>query len=178
VSTATEDGDRLAATDDGSAVGHVKPENRVEAVHPWLFWPLTLIGAGILGFGVYGIWTHANMGLLGVPLRPWLTWFIGAVLLHDLVIAPIALAIGRGLRVVRPLYLRAPLQIGIALTVLIPVLMFPLLRGYGANNQPGNASVLPKDYATGLVVILALVWLSMAGLAWWRRRRETATDDA
>ena len=148
-------------------------DTRVEAVDPWVFWTLTLLGVAIIGFGAFGIWTHRGDGVLDLRLRPWLTWFVGAIVLHDLVIAPIVLLIGRGLRFVRPRLLRGPLQVGLALTALLTLMAFPLLRGYGA--RAVSPSQLPRDYVSGWLVLLAAVWAGCALWAWWRQHPRTGS---
>jgi hypothetical protein len=147
---------------------------RVEAVPGWLFWSLTGIGLAVMGFGIYGMWVNQGTGLLDVRLRPMLTWIIGAVVLHDLVLAPVTLATGRGLRRVRPCLLRAPLQVGLAATALVTLLAFPLVRGYGT--RAADPSRLPLNYTVGYGALLAVVWLACAAWAWQRGRRSGAAE--
>jgi hypothetical protein len=144
-------------------------DTRVEAVPGWFFWPVTALGLAVMGFGIYGMWVHQGSGLLDVRLRPMLTWMIGAIILHDVVLAPLTLATGRGLRGIRPRVLRAPLQVGLAATLLVTLLAFPLVRGYGA--RPGDPSRLPLDYAVGYGALLGVIWLACAAWAWRRGRR-------
>lgn len=151
-------------------------DTRVEAVPGWLFWPLTVLGLAVMGFGIYGMWANQGTSLLDVRLRPMLTWIIGAIILHDLVLAPMTLATGRGLRWVRPRLLRAPLQVGLAATLLVTLLAFPLVRGYGA--RPGDPSRLPLNYAVGYGALLAVVCLGCALWAWQRGRRGDIASDA
>lgn len=146
---------------------------RVEAVPGLLFWGLTVIGLAVMGFGLYGIWTNQGTGSLNVRIRPMVTWVIGAIVLHDLVFAPIVLAVGRGLRWVRPRALRAPLQVGLATSALVTLLAFPLVRGYGA--RAGAPSRLPLNYTVGYLALLGVVWIACAGWAWYRGR-DTGTD--
>lgn len=156
----------------GADTGVEAVDTGVEAVPAAVFWPLTLAGLAVLGFGVWGMWVNQGTGLLDVRLRPLLTWMIAAVVLHDLVLAPATLAAGRGLRWVRPRVLRAPLQVALAGTVLVTLLAYPLLRGYGA--RAGDPSRLPLDYSTGYAALLAVLWTSCAAWAWWRRRAAAA----
>lgn len=141
-------------------------DTRVEAVSGWLFWGLTGLGLAVIGFGLFGIWTHQGTGVLDVRVRPVLTWTIGAIVVHDLVFAPLVLLVGRGLRRVRPRALRAPLQVGLATSALVTLLAFPLVRGYGA--RAGAPSRLPLNYTIGYGALLAVVWLACATWAWQR----------
>lgn len=154
-------------------------DTSVEAVPRWLFWPVTALGLAVMGFGIYGMWANQGSSLLDVRLRPMLTWIVGAIILHDLVLAPVTLATGRGLRWVRPRLLRAPLQVGLAATLLATLLAFPLVRGYGV--RPDDPSRLPLNYAVGYGALLGVIWLGCALWAWQRGRRRADVvplDDA
>lgn len=144
-------------------------DTRVEAVPAGVFWSLAVIGLAVIGFGLYGVWVHRGTGILDVRLRPVLTWTLGAIVIHDLVVAPASLVIGRGLRRVRPRLLRAPLQTALAATALVTLLAFPLVRGYGA--RASAPSRLPLNYTVGYLVLLGVVWTGCAAWAWWRTRR-------
>ncbi len=155
------------------ADGRREIDTRVEAVPAALFWGLTAVGAVVGGFGLYGMWVHRGAGILDVRWRPMLTWLLGALIAHDLIVAPLALVVGRGLRRVRPRVLRAPLQAGLAVTALVTLLAYPLLRGYGV--RQGDPSRLPLDYATGYGAVLAVIWTGCIVWAWLRRRDRTMT---
>ena len=43
-----------------------------------------------------------------------------------------------------------------ATSAVLAVVAWPFVRGYG--RQPGNPSLLPRNYAAGLVVYLAAIW--------------------
>lgn len=150
-------------------------DTRVEAVPAWLFWGLTILGLAVIGFGAYGIWTHQGTGILDVRVRPLLTWTIGAIVVHDLLFAPLVLVVGRALRHVRPRALRAPLQVGLAASAVVTALAFPLVRGYGA--RASDPSRLPLNYTVGYGALLAVVWLSCAAWAWHRARAAADQDD-
>ena len=89
-------------------------------------------------------------------------WVLGGILLVDLVVVPIALGIGR--LVGR----RAELRCALAASAIIVVVGWPFVQGYG--RQPGNPSLLPRDYGTGVTVALGAVWVS-AGIVWAIRER-------
>jgi hypothetical protein len=143
-------------------------ERHVEAVPASLFWGLTVVGLGVMGFGLYGIVRFAGTGILDVRVRQMATWVIGAVLVHDLVFAPLVLAVGHGLRWVRPRALRAPLQTGLAATALVTLLAYPLVRGYGVRGA--DPSRLPLNYTAGYLALLAVIWWACAVWAWQRGR--------
>jgi hypothetical protein len=142
-------------------------DTRVEAAPGWLFWPLTALGLAVSAVGVYGRWRNRGPGILDVRLRPIVAWTVGAVIVHDLIFAPLALMVGAGLRWVRPRVLRAPLQVALALTVLVTVVAFPLVRGYGV--RADDPSRLPLNYALGYGALLVCIWAGCAAWAWFRR---------
>ncbi|MFI6377096.1 hypothetical protein [Streptomyces sp. NPDC050546] len=102
-----------------------------------------------------------------------LVWLGGAVVLHDVVIAPIVLL--AGLLLVRDGVrgpVRGALLVGGALTVVaLPVLLRP--------GRTANSSVLPLDYPRNwliaLMVVATVTALVLAVRAFGRRRR--ATDE-
>lgn len=88
-------------------------------------------------------------------------WIVGSALVVDLVVIPIGLVGGRltGERA----WLRWPL----AATATVALVAWPFARGYG--RSAGNPSLLNRDYATGALVAVAVVWV-LAGLSELRRR--------
>lgn len=135
---------------------------------PRVFWVGTILGGIVLAWGVYGLLADQGSGVVDVKLRPWLLWFVGGLVVHDAVIAPLTHLVGSGVRRVRPALLRTPVQIGLALTAVLTLFAFPLLRGYGLDAQPGNTSVQPVDYTVSWLVLLAAVWAFIVALALWR----------
>jgi len=158
-----------------------EPEpNDVEHAGSVVFWSAMAVGFTVIGWGVYGLLVSRG-GVVGVRLVPWLLWFVGLLLAHDLLVAPLAHLVGRGIRHVRPVVLRTPLQVGLALSALVTALALPLIREYGAGAQAGNDSVLPRDYTVGWLALLAAVWLGAAaltGLLSLRGRRRLQRDQA
>lgn len=84
-------------------------------------------------------------------------WVVGGVVVVDLVVVPLALAVGRVLRH------RAPVRWALAASATILVVGWPFVRGYG--RQPANPSLLPRDYGMGVAVAMATVWA--AATLWW-----------
>ncbi len=141
-----------------------------EPVSGRVFWAAAATGGPIMAFGVYGLLSNAGAGVIDVRPGRWLLWFAGGLLIHDGVVAPTVLLVGRGLRRA-PVLLRTPLQVGLTLTGVITALAFPLVRGYARSTQPGNTSVLPGNRGLQLAVLLAVVWLAVIALAVVARRR-------
>lgn len=100
-----------------------------------------------------------------IDVRPaiWVRWMVTGAVVHDVVVAP--LAVGVGWLVVRivPRTLKAPVQAGLILTAIVVAVSWPALRGYG--RIASNPTYLPRDYATGLALTLALVWIACGAWA-------------
>lgn len=101
-------------------------------------------------------------------------WLAGAVVLHDLLVAPLVLAAGLLLALLpaRGLLRGALVTAGCLTAIALPVLLAP--------GTPGNPSVLPLDYPRNWLLSLAAVAAVIgAALAWrWlrgRRARRTRT---
>jgi hypothetical protein len=118
------------------------------------------IGVPMMLVGVVGMLEH----LQSTPPSSFLRFFIGGDLVHDLVVAPLACAVG--LIVVRhaPTQTRAPLRAALLASAVLVAIAWPALRGYGRARTPDNHSVQPLNYATATATALAVVW---AGAACW-----------
>jgi hypothetical protein len=133
-----------------------------------LFWTLLPVGGLLMAWGLVGLLREAT---LTVPAS-WLRWFLGGLLAHDLVLAPLIFAIGMATRRL-PAALRPPARAALIVSGTLGLMSVPLLLGYGRATQPGNVSLLPGNYFANLAIVLAAVW-AVAG-AWtlfslWRRR--------
>lgn len=109
------------------------------------------LGLTLMGLGVSLVWAQA----------PWdvAVWLVGAIVLHDGLIAPLVLLLGLGVALTRPGVrgpLRAALMTGGCLTA---IALADILRP-GPRN---NATVLPLDYVRNWLVLLGVVALG-AGL--------------
>lgn len=117
------------------------------------FWTCLVAGVGIVGYGLAGAWAdRADTRPAGLGV-----WLAGSGVAHDALVAPVlvvaALVTGR-----LPVAARLPVRLGLALSVLLTVLFWPVVRGWG--RSPSVPSALPLDYGRNLVVVLALVWLT------------------
>jgi hypothetical protein len=133
------------------------------------FWIAVGIGGAIGAYGLHGLLgaapsTRPPQALLGA---------LGLNLVHDAVLAPIACLVGLVLTRWLPARLRLPVRAGLFATLVVLVVGWAPLRGYGRDRVPDNPTVDPIDYTTSVPTALAVVWLltfvSIAG-AWIRRR--------
>jgi rSAM/selenodomain-associated transferase 1 len=122
------------------------------------FWIGLALGAPVMAFGVAWILGHPGKG------KPFelAKWIIGADLLHDAVVAPIACLVGVLLLARLPAALRAPVRAGLFASAVVLAVAYPALRGFGRN--PTNPTELPLDYTTAVATALAIVWALAA--AW------------
>ena len=118
------------------------------------FWVGLVIGGGVMAFGLRGVLMQSGATDPGALTR----WVIGADLLHDLVIAPIAIAIGWCVNRAVPTRFRAPVQAGLIASAITLAIGWPGLRGYGRHLVPDNPSVQPLNYATAVLTVLAMIW--------------------
>jgi hypothetical protein len=85
-------------------------------------------------------------------------WVIGLALVHDLVLVPIVLAVGVGLRRWAP---KAWVAAALLVSGVVTLVAWPFVRGYG--RLANNPSILPRNYGRGLAIVLALTWLVALG---------------
>jgi hypothetical protein len=119
-------------------------------------------GFAVMAYGVYGLF-HASG-----QTKPsqWIRWFIGGLVLHDFVIAPIVFLLAVVLiRPVPPPW-KACLQGALIASGILTLAAWPYVAGYG--QRPDNRTLLPNDYGPGLLVVLALVWAVAAATALWK----------
>jgi hypothetical protein len=89
-------------------------------------------------------------------------WVVASDLAHDLIAAPIVVAVawlvGRWL----PAPVRVPVRWALASTAILALIAWPFVRGYGRN--PTIPSLLDRNYATGLTAYVVAVWV--LAVAW------------
>lgn len=133
-----------------------------------------LCAAGVLLIG-YGAW-----GLLTPDRAPaflrYLALFGLGIVGHDLLLAPVAIAVGALVARWTPPSLKGPIRGGLFVSLAVTLVALPFALGYGY--RPDVPSALPYDYSRGLVVTLAGIWLGVAAVALLRavRRRRHPND--
>jgi hypothetical protein len=132
-----------------------------------------VLGLPILAVGIRGVLVDAAdthpVELAG--------WIVGAAAVHDLVLAPVVVAVG-GQAGRLPVALQRPLRFAVLATASLVLIGWPLVRGYGRSGSV--PSLLPRDYGRGLAVAVGVVWLVAVGAAAVaaRRRRDGGDDGA
>ena len=121
------------------------------------FWIALVIGGGIMAFGIQGVLDNLSASATDVA-----KWVIGADLLHDFVVAPLAVGIGWAVGRVVSMRWRAPIQAGLMATAITVAIGWPGLRGYGRHLVPDNPSVQPLNYATAVGTVIGIIWAVVA----------------
>jgi hypothetical protein len=120
-----------------------------------LFWVSAALGTVLIGFGVRGLLHDAAATKPGELAR----WFFGAGAIHDFVWVPLTLLAGLATRRVPPIE-RNPVRIGLAVSVVLTFVTWPLVQRWGAS--AANPSALPLDYGRNLVATLLVCWFMVA----------------
>lgn len=123
-----------------------------------LFWTATVAGWVVIGYGLVGLVDERHRTAPASLGR----WFVGGVLVHDLVWAPLALVAGAVIARLPGPWRGAAVWATFSSAVLVLV-GWPFVRGYG--RDPANPSLLPRDYRAGLLAYLAVTWVLAAGAA-------------
>ena len=123
---------------------------------------LALLGIGLGGYGAVLL-----LDLAPVIIMRILVWAVVAAVVHDLVFAPVCMAIGLAGRRLIPLPWQSPVAVAGLCSVVLVLLAIPVFSRPGM--RPDNPSVLDRDYPLGLAIALAVVWLCVPGYLLLRR---------
>jgi hypothetical protein len=129
-------------------------------------------GVATMGYGITRLWFGHQVG---DPVRV-VEWLVGAIIIHDLGIAPLVIGTGYVLTRVLPGWARSIVQGGLLVAGAVLVISIPLL----IKPVPSIPTVLPLDYARNLAIVLGSVAFGTAaliGLRGWRRHRAAHTSD-
>ena len=122
--------------------------------------------------------TARYVAMRSIDVRPalWVRWWVTAAVVHDVVVAP--LAVGVGWLVVRfaPRVAKAPVQAGLIVSAVVVAMSWPALRGYG--RIASNPTYLPRDYGRGLILSLAVVWAACGAWTVLRALRQRRSTEA
>jgi len=129
------------------------------------FWICLIAGWAVIAYGIGGLLLNADR----THPEQWIRWVVGALVVHDLIVAPLVFALGAYLVARIPPGARAATQGALFASGVVVLTAWPFLRGYGL--LADNPSALPNNYALGLAIVLSLVWAATAVLLTWTWRR-------
>lgn len=112
---------------------------------------LLLFGLAIAGYGVVLVWENPRVIFFRIVV-----WALAGVVLHDVVFAPVCVALGFAGRRLIPQRWWAPVAVAAFCTVVLIMLAIPVFDKPGL--RPDNHTVLDRDYHFGLWISLAFVW--------------------
>jgi hypothetical protein len=125
-----------------------------------------LLASASVPAGAYALWL-----LVQSAMDQWLallTWLLGGVILHDLVLAPMVLAVGVAARRL-PGYVRAPAAAALVVWGSVTVLAVPVLGRFGARDD--NPTLLDRPYFVTWLVGCAVTVLLVGVTGAVRRQR-------
>jgi hypothetical protein len=122
----------------------------------WWFWAALVVGWGVMIGAAVGALVDSRNANLPALVR----YIVVFDVVHDAVVATLTVVlawlVGRWL----PAVARGPVRAALALTAILVVFSYPLVRRLGA--RASNDSALPLDYSRNLLVVLAIVWIGTA----------------
>jgi len=132
-----------------------------------LFWISAAAGWFVIGVGLRGVILHS------IDTRPsnLARFAVGGALLHDLLIAPVVIALGLLLARAVPGRARATVQGALVVTAVLALFSYPLVRAYGLATH--NPTSVPHNYTLNLIIVLSVVW-AVAAILVARRLRAAA----
>ncbi|MBA3282419.1 MAG: hypothetical protein H0U29_09340 [Acidimicrobiia bacterium] len=138
------------------------------------FWVTMALGGAVTLFGAVGLFTAE-----GNDLKSFIPWFAGGALLVDLVVVPLAAAIGLLGRRLIPPPAWPPVRAALLASAVLAVFAAPLVADLGG--RPDNESLRPRDYGSGLLTAVVVVWaitlaVGVATMAADRRHRPPAHE--
>src|SRR3954452_20206228 len=130
---------------------------------------LVVAGGLLLALGAFRLVTE----LASDDLVALVVWLVAAVVLHDVVIAPLTVGVGLTLTHV-PARARRYVQGALIVGAMITVIALPLI--HRRNSQPAVKAILLRDYAANLALLLGLTAAVALVLYALRILRESAQD--
>jgi len=122
------------------------------------FWIALVVGWAVIG---YGAWVVVANTTETHPVNM-SAFLFGLLLLHDLVIAPLSIAIAAVLRGRLPRVARGALAGAVMISAVTIALVVPAAIDR-VDKVAGNPTIVPRNPWVGAAIVVALVWL-VAGL--------------
>jgi hypothetical protein len=112
---------------------------------------LIVVGLALGGYGAVLVWDNPPVIIMRI-----LVWALIGLLLHDLVFAPVCVALGFVGRRLIPGKWWPPIAVAAFCSVVLVFLAIPVYGKPGM--RPDNVTVLDRNYPMGLWISLAIVW--------------------
>lgn len=134
------------------------------------FWIAAVIGLSVVAFGLRGLLTSNVIGSIG----SWATFLFGGLILHDGVVAPLAIGVSVATVFLVGSRVRPFVQGTLYVCACVVAVTVPALTGGGRN--PGNPSILPHHYGPNLALVVGIVVACGIVLALVRLRRPATPE--
>lgn len=115
-----------------------------------------LIVAGALTVGYGGLQLLQVLFAGTAPLFGVAGWWLGGPLIVDLMVVPIVVVVGVGVRRVVPAAWRRSVSAALALSFVLGLVALPFLTGLGRRTD--NPSLLDRNYWAGYLALVAIIW--------------------
>ena len=128
---------------------------------------LAAVGVAVGAYGALLLWENPPVIIMRI-----LVWAVVGVVLHDLVFAPLCVALGFAARRLVPGKWWPPIAVAAFCSVVLAFLAVPVYGRPGM--RPDNMTVLDRNYPLGLWISLAAVWACVPlylSWAYWRASR-------
>jgi hypothetical protein len=112
-----------------------------------LFWLATAAGWALMAFGVRGIFIHH----IDTRPRDLARFFVGGLVGHDLLFAPLVALAALGARRLLPARLRGPIEAAVFVVGIVFLFAYPGIRRYA--HVLHNPTSLPHDYLTNAALV-------------------------
>lgn len=127
------------------------------------FWACAAVGAGLIAVGLYGLISTQEVN----RIVNWAFYVGGAIVVHDALLAPLAIAVGWLLARRSPVVARPVLQSALIVSATVALATAPVWLERGRGRSPDNTTILPDaSYPANLALVLGAVWLvALAAIA-------------
>ena len=123
---------------------------------------LMISGLALAGYGVTLVFENPPVIMMRMAV-----WALVAVAVHDVVFAPLCVALGFAARRILPVRWQAPVAVAALCSAVLGLLAIPVFDKPGMHLD--NMTVLDRDYHAGLWISLAVVWVCVPGYLVARR---------
>lgn len=109
-------------------------------------------GVPVMAYGVRGVFVDARLTEPAELTR----WALGAAVVNDLLVIPLAGLVGLVARRVVPAAAWPAVRWALFTSAILGLIAWPFVRGYG--QDPLTPSLLPRDYTAGALAAMGVVW--------------------